>query len=151
MMETPRDWVTLPVQERMALKFKMDRDDQKRAPVTIPEVVVPCHEVQANELPKQPAEVRTILESQGREVVTRHSRTAIPGVPFKSGKRKGELRADKYIDHYSLGTVDKRYPVVLAYWDGGDNMWYCKVAPSYDDRRDLRLVTELKHFLQEES
>ncbi len=150
-METPQDWASLPVQTRLSLKFQMEKgkDDAKRSPVAVSNVVVPGHEVQADTLPKQPREVRAILESQGRKVVTRHSATILPGVPFKSGPRKGELRPDKLTDHYSLATVDKRYPVVLAYWDNADNMWYCKVAHSWTDRVEVPLITELKHLLEE--
>jgi hypothetical protein len=150
-MRTPENWTQLPAQERQALKFQMERDDKKSAPVAVPEVVVPGHEVQAGALPKQPREVRALLESQGRQVVTKHSRTAVKGLPIKSkkSKRYGQNHPDKLTDHYSLATVDKQCPVVLAYWDNGDNMWFCKVGISWEDRREVRLVTELKKLLEE--
>lgn len=148
-METPQNWSSLPVETRLALKFQMEKDDQKRVEVTLPKVVVPGHDCEADALPKQPREVRALLESQGRKVRTVHSRTFVKGVEYKSGKRKGELRADKETDHYGLGTVDGRFPVVYAFWMEPSFLLFSKILWTKKELVEIRLVTELKNQLEE--
>lgn len=141
------EWSELPVQERMARKFSMESNDEKRVEVPLPEVVVPGHEIEAELLPKQPQEIATLLAGQGRIVVARHSRTLTRGTEYKTGKRQGEMRPDKLADHYSLITLDAEWPLVYAVWLDG-KLAFAKIG-TRAGVENFHLVTELKKRLQE--
>lgn len=144
------NWSDLPVHERLRRKFQMESDDEKRVAVTLPEVVVPGHAIEAAELPKQPREVYELLQYKGRAVAARHSQTIIRGTEFKSGKRKGELRPTKTADHYAVATVDYEYPIVHAVWLG-DNLYLTQLVPC-DERSVISVpnVTALKEWIREQ-
>ena len=141
-------WSELPVEERLRLKFLMETSEEKRAEVTLPEVVVPGHAIEADFLPKQPREVYHLLQAKRRQVSARHSQTRIEGTEFKSGPRKGERRPDKVIDHYSIATTDKRLPVFYAVWSDGSLFLGPVRIRSYVDIYP-RNVTELKQAVEE--
>ncbi len=75
--------------------------------------------------------------------------TKVKGVPYKSGQHKGEDRPDVYTDHYTLGTVDGLYPVVWAFWRKPGEMYLAKIGWTFEDRHEVRLVTELKELIEE--
>lgn len=145
------EWSELTAEERLARKFSMEQSEEKRVEVPLPDVVVPGHEVEAEFLPKQPAEIRALLERKGRTVATRHSQTRVRGVEYKSGAHKGEMRPDKYIDHYGLATVDYEFPVVYAVWAGADSLLMVKVVEAKGGtvNSSIGLVTHLKRFIEE--
>jgi hypothetical protein len=143
-------WADLPVAERQRRKFLMEQSEQKRVEVTLPEVVVPGYEVPKEFLPKQPREVWELLESKGRQVAARHSRTVVRGTEYKSGPRKGEMRDTKTVDHYALATMDRRYPVIHAVWhDGKLSFARVHVVPS-SATVYIDLITQVKKLIEEE-
>ena len=148
-METEPLWGDLPVQERLRRKFLMEKNEEKRVEVPLPEVVVPGHPVPAEFLPKQPREVLQLLESKGRTVGARHGQHRVKGTEFKSGKRKGQLRPDKYIDYYAIATLDKRLPVLSAQWKSDTAVVYARVRTiEYVDLWPEN-VTEIKRVIEE--
>lgn len=105
------------ISERMAAKYQMEADDasaKKAKPPPAPEVLVPCHDIKVQELPKN---IQDVVKLLPREPRVMHIRTRLEGVEFKSGARVGQKRPDKVIDHYAI-ELTGHWPL-RAIWSNG--------------------------------
>jgi hypothetical protein len=114
------------------------------------EVVDPVMYIDTYTLPRGGLnDVARILQSQGRELAAKRNVTKATGVPFKTGKRAGEVRPDKYKTNWSLATVDREFPVVLAVWLDS-TLSYARVRTKAGEERWFDGVNQLKAWLKGE-
>lgn len=101
-----------------------DKEDAPEGNVAIPNysfghVEVWGHDILLDELPKAALEIAKMLPNTR----ARHSRTVHEGNVYKTGKKQGEKRPDKTVDHYAIGHRG-RHPLTAIWSDG--NLWYAK-------------------------
>lgn len=107
-----------PIEERRAAKFIMgaEKEAANRTVKRSPEVLIPGHFIDLDDLPKSPRTIRDIAALQPN-TRARHSRTFEEGAVFATGKKAGEKRPDKTMDHYALGHYGAA-PWTAAWSDG---------------------------------
>lgn len=103
--------------------------------------------ISADGLPKQPKEIVALLD--GRELAIRHAVTYMKGEPYASGKKAGQPRPDKTLNHYGIATIDKQNPIVTAYWTDGAAFSYADFGYTDGSRTRVNLITELKKLIKE--
>lgn len=118
-----------PIEERRAAKFHMTAAKKLKAEATEPpKITVTGRPIDPGELPKNIRDVAMLMPN----VKVRHAQTWHEGAVYKSGRRQGEKRPDKTIDHYAIAWPGK-HPLTAVWsdgkmqyakgWDGEDLFW----------------------------
>lgn len=134
-------WPDLPVEERLARKFRMEaaREDPVER---VQPVVLESGPIDVPELPKPIRDIAELLPS----VEARHAQTFAEGAVFKTGPKAGQKRPDKTIDHYSIAHRGK--DPLTAVWSDG-KLQYAKAFRAGQWLLTDK-VTVLKKWIKEE-